>query len=86
MANPNVAAVADKLMRSKYIGTIKQLFGTRVVNDPNLLGSETMFAIGRYQFEDPAFHAFSSKYDAWLEGHARLTQAELRGLRLFNDR
>jgi cytochrome c peroxidase len=86
MANPNVAAVADKLMHSKYIGTIKQLFGTRVVNDPNLLVSEAMFAIGRYQFEDPAFHPFSSKYDAWLEGHARLTQAELRGLHLFNDK
>jgi cytochrome c peroxidase len=86
MANPNVAAVADKLMHSKYIGTMKQLFGARVVNDQNLLVSEAMFAIGRYQFEDPAFHPFTSKYDAWLEGHARLTQAELHGLRLFNDK
>jgi len=29
MANPNVASVADKLMHSKYIGTLKQLFGPR---------------------------------------------------------
>jgi cytochrome c peroxidase len=86
MANPSVEAVADKLMHSKYLGTMKQLFGPRVVSDPNLLVSEAMFAIGRYQFEDPAFHPFTSKYDAWLEGHARLTQAELHGLRLFNDK
>jgi cytochrome c peroxidase len=86
MANPDVASVADKLVHSKYIGTLKQLFGPRIVNDPNLLVSEAMFAIGRYQFEDPAFHPFSSKYDAWLEGRARLTQTELRGLRLFNDK
>jgi cytochrome c peroxidase len=44
-----------------------------------------MFAVGRYQIEDPSFHAFTSKYDYWLEGHARLTYAELRGMRLFND-
>jgi cytochrome c peroxidase len=86
MANANPAAVADKLRHSKYIGQIKQLFGPRVVNDPDLLLSEAMFAIGRYEFEDSAFHPFSSKYDAWLEGHARLTQTELRGLRLFNDK
>jgi cytochrome c peroxidase len=86
MANPNAAAVADKLMHSKYIGSIKQLFGTRIVDDPDLLVSEAMFSIGRYQFEDQAFHPFSSKYDAWLEGDARLTQAELRGLRLFSDK
>jgi cytochrome c peroxidase len=86
MANPSVAAVADKLMHSKYLATMKQLFGPRVANDPDLLVSEAMFAIGRYQFEDPAFHPFTSKYDAWLEGHARLTQAELHGLRLFNDK
>jgi cytochrome c peroxidase len=86
MANPSLGSVADKLAHSKYIGTFKQLFGPRVVNDPKLLVSEAMFAIGRYQFEDPAFHQFSSKYDAWLEGRARLTQTELRGLRLFNDK
>lgn len=85
MANPSVDAVADKLMHSKYTNTMKQLFGPRVTSDPNLLVSEAMFAIGRYQFEDTAFHPFTSKYDAWLEGHARLSQAELRGLHLFND-
>jgi cytochrome c peroxidase len=46
---------------------------------------EAMFAIGRFQIEDPSFHPFTSKYDAWLQGQARLTATEMRGLRLFND-
>jgi cytochrome c peroxidase len=49
------------------------------------LVSEALFAIARYEFEDPAFHPYTSKYDAWLEGRARFTPAELRGYRLFND-
>jgi cytochrome c peroxidase len=35
--------------------------------------------------EDQSFHAFSSKYDDWLEGKTRLSAAELHGMRLFND-
>ena len=32
-----------------------------------------------------SFHPFTSKYDFWLEGKARLSPAELRGYLLFND-
>ena len=28
---------------------------------------------------------YTSKYDYWLEGRARMSEAEMRGLRLFND-
>ncbi len=44
-----------------------------------------MFAVARYQIEDPSFHPYTSKFDFWLEGRARLTPAELRGYVLFND-
>ena len=86
MANTDPHAVATKLLAAKYIKDIKAIFGPRVVKDEDLLISEAMFAVARYQFEDQSFHPFSSKYDAWLEGKARLTQAELHGLRLFNDK
>jgi cytochrome c peroxidase len=85
MANADPHAVAQKLLATKYIDQFKKLFGPRIVNDPGMLVDEAMFAVSRYQFEDVSFHEFSSKYDAWLEGKARLTHAELRGLRLFND-
>jgi cytochrome c peroxidase len=85
MANPSVADVARKLENAPYLDQFKKLFGDSIVNRPGMLVEEAMFAVGRYQFEDASFHQFTSKYDYWLQGHARLTQAELRGLRLFND-
>jgi cytochrome c peroxidase len=85
MANPDIESVAAKLAKAPYANKFRQLFGPAIFNDPNRLTAEAMFAVGRYEFEDPSFHAFTSKYDGWLQGKARLTQAELRGLRLFND-
>ncbi|EIM96307.1 di-heme cytochrome c peroxidase [Paraburkholderia hospita] len=85
MANKSTGEVVHKLLNAKYLDQFKQLFGDRIINQPDLLFDEAMFAVGRYQFEDPSFHRFTSKYDYWLQGKARLTQAEMRGLRLFND-
>lgn len=85
MANADPHAVATKLLGTKYIDGFKQLFGAGIVNNPSMLVDEAMFAVARYQFEDASFHEFSSKYDAWLEGKARLTSTEMRGLHLFND-
>ena len=85
MANPSVAEVARKLAHSRYRSSFVQLFGEGIVADPEQLVDEAMFAIGRFEIEDPSFHPFTSKYDAWLEGKARLTPAEQRGLALFND-
>ncbi|WP_296655177.1 cytochrome c peroxidase [Paraburkholderia sp.] len=85
MANTSIEQVSAKLEKSPYAKSFTQLFGSRIFNDPKMVVSEAMFAISRYQVEDPSFHPYNSKYDRWLEGHARLTQAELRGMRLFND-
>lgn len=85
MANTSIEDVANKLMHSRYRQSFALLFGPGILNDPQQLVSEAMFAIGRFQIEDPSFHPFTSKYDAWLQGQARLTPAEMRGLRVFND-
>jgi cytochrome c peroxidase len=85
MANASEADVARKLAHTRYRQSFTQLFGPAILSDPPQLVSEAMFAIGRFEIEDPSFHPFTSKYDAWLQGRARLTLAELRGLKLFND-
>lgn len=85
MANTSVDTVAGKLEHASYAKRFSELFGQRIFGDHKLLVSEAMFAISRYQVEDPSFHPYNSKYDRWLEGRARLTRAELHGLRLFND-
>jgi cytochrome c peroxidase len=85
MANRSVDAVARKLSAARYRGMFTALFGPAILSKPALLVSEAMSAVSRYQIEDRSFHRFDSKYDYWLEGRARLSPAELRGLRLFND-
>jgi cytochrome c peroxidase len=77
--------IAEKLRNGPYAEKFAALFGPRILKDPNLLAQEALFAIGRYQVEEPSFHPYTSKYDYWLEGKARLTEAETHGLRLFND-
>lgn len=85
MANRSEAEVAAKLRAAPYTAQLVQIFGPTVLKQPGLLLAEAMFAVARYQFEDASFHPYSSKFDAWLEGHAKLSAAELRGWRLFND-
>jgi cytochrome c peroxidase len=53
--------------------------------NPRLLVYEAMFAVARFEIEDPSFHPYSGRYDADLEGRVRLTAEEARGLRLFED-
>ncbi len=77
--------VARKLRGSRYAKRLVALFGSAVLHQPRLLVSEALFALARYQVEDPSFHPFTSKYDAWLQGRARFTPAQARGYRVFND-
>ncbi len=77
--------VAAIIERQPYAKAFLQLFGPNVFEDPKQTVSEALFAIARYQIEDPKFHAFNSKYDAWLQGKARLSPQEMRGYLAFND-
>ncbi|MDE2051296.1 MAG: cytochrome-c peroxidase [Gammaproteobacteria bacterium] len=79
------ARVLGKLETAPYAQDFVRLFGPGVFENPHLAIDEAMFAIARYQIENPDFHPFTSKFDAWLAGKARFTPAELRGYRLFND-
>lgn len=85
MANRSPDEAAAKLERSDYKALFVQLFGPAILENRKMLLSEAMFAVARYQVEEPSFHPYTSKYGHWLEGKARLTQAELQGLRVFND-
>jgi cytochrome c peroxidase len=85
MANANQAAVAAKLRQAGYADALARIVGASVRGDDRLLVGEAMFALARYQIEDIAFHSYTSKFDAWLEGRARFTPAEMRGYQAFND-
>lgn len=85
MAAASEAEVFAKLQQAPYADDFTRLFGDNVWRQPGLVVQEALFAIARYQIEDPSFHPFSSKFDAWLQGKARFTRAELRGYLAFND-
>lgn len=85
MDGGSIETVAAKLHQASYAPRFVELFGPAIFGNPQMLVSEAMFAVGRYQFEDVSFHPYTSKFDYWLEGKARLNADELRGYSLFND-
>ena len=85
MDGGDIATVSAKLRNASYAKLFAELFGPGVFGNSRLLVEEAMFAVGRYQVEEPSFHPYTSKFDYWLEGKARLSEAEMRGYQLFND-
>jgi cytochrome c peroxidase len=85
MGQRDVASVRDRLRAASYAKSFVTLFGGRIFDEPLRLVDEAMFAVARYEIEDPSFHPYDSKYDAYLEGSAPLTAAEWRGLQAFED-
>jgi cytochrome c peroxidase len=85
MSNSSVADVLDHIKRAPYAEGLKELFGPTLFEQPALALDEALFAIVRYQLEEPSFHRYDSKYDAYLAGKAKLSEAEARGLKLFED-
>ncbi len=75
----------DRLKRASYAEEMKALFGPAIFAQPALAFDEVLFAIVRYQLEERSFHLYDSKYDAYLAGKAKLSEAEERGLKLFED-
>ncbi|HEY4319705.1 MAG TPA: cytochrome c peroxidase [Gemmatimonadales bacterium] len=85
MANRDPVAVAAQIRRAPWYSRLVRIFGAAMLADPARLVDEAMFAVARYEVEDPSFHPYASRYDAYLEGRATLTAAEARGLRAFDD-
>jgi len=85
MDGGSIATVATKLRHASYAKRFTELFGETIFRQPPLLVSEAMFAVARYQIEEPSFHPYTSKFDYWLEGKASLSESEMRGYKLFND-
>jgi cytochrome c peroxidase len=85
MSNSSAAEVLDRLERAPYAEDLKQLFGPLLFEQPALALDEALFALVRYQVEERSFHPYDSKYDAYLAGKAQLSEAEARGLKLFDD-
>jgi cytochrome c peroxidase len=85
MDNHSAKDVLDRVKNAPYAEDLKLLFGAHIFDQPELALSEVLFALARFQFEDPSFHPYDSKYDYYLAGKAKLSEVEARGLKLFED-
>jgi cytochrome c peroxidase len=85
MANTSVAALSAAIGKN-HGSQIGLLAGKGMLDDPASIVAEAGFAIARYEMEDPAFHRFNSKYDAYLAKKETLSAKEMRGLKIFEDR
>jgi cytochrome c peroxidase len=85
MDGGSVARIASLLRRAPYAWRLTQLFGPSIFDRAGQAVAEAMFAVARYQIEDPSFHPYASTFDRWLEGRATFTPAQARGYALFND-
>jgi len=85
MANADASAVRDRLLTRPYLAEFEAVYGAAILSDPDATLAAIGAALAAFETEDPAFHPFSSKFDAWLAGEATLSAQELEGLALFNN-
>jgi cytochrome c peroxidase len=85
MANRDTASVVEALRRAPYAGDFRHLFGQAIFDDPEAAFDGALDAFGAFEESAADFYPYSSKYDAYLAGKAKLTPVEARGLALFED-
>jgi cytochrome c peroxidase len=86
MANQDAAEVVSRLRASpESLAPFVAAYGEEPLADPARTLVDMGEAIAAFETEAPEFTPFSSKFDAWLAGSAQLSEAEVRGLTLFNN-
>ncbi len=87
MHNPNQLSVVLKIRAADYAPLFRRVFGAAALNTNNYATTYQQITKAIAAFEStPVFSPFSSKYDAYLKGKARLTRTEKRGLDLYNGK
>jgi cytochrome c peroxidase len=84
MANGDAATVVAKLRIATYAEDFRVLFGDNVFDDADGAFLRARFALEAYEKSAPELQPFDSKYDLFLHGKVKLSDAELRGFALFN--
>ena len=85
MANDDAAGVVAKVRNADYAGELQKIFGAGVFDKNGRAFAAITEALEAYEQSPSDFYPYSSKYDAYLAGRAKLSAPEARGLALFND-
>jgi cytochrome c peroxidase len=84
MNNKTKASVVARVRSGSYAGALRDVFGAGVLDDDDRGYAAITAALAAYE-RSPELAPFSSRYDAYLAGEAKLTPAESRGLSLFES-
>jgi len=84
LASP--ADLAARLAKADYAQDFAALYGSDIFSRPDDALHAVGLAVQQFELEDVRFRAFTSKFDAFLDGRTSLTSAEARGLAAFEDR
>jgi cytochrome c peroxidase len=84
MAN-TVAGVARALRASASAPVLREALGTDALGTDEAAFAAAVRALGAFEQDYDEFNPYTSKYDAFLTGRARLGAKEKRGLELFED-
>ncbi len=85
MANHDLHELAGRLRAGPEADALAAAASRTVLQEDSRLVSLAAEALARFELEDPSFHPYDSRYDAYLRGTGRLTAQELRGLELFDS-
>ena len=84
MGNPDAQAVVTKVSLAPYAAQFQAVFGADIFSHPTEAYDAIASSLASFERTN-AFAPFDSKYDAYQEGRATLTDSEARGLAAFND-
>ena len=79
------AKVAAAVKASPYAEDFRKAFGAHVFDSDDKTFASVLESLEAFEQTPQKFYPYTSKYDAFLAGRAKLNDAEMRGLRLFND-
>jgi cytochrome c peroxidase len=85
MANRDEASAIEHILAAGYGPRFQALFGEVALKDPKTGFAALTEAIETFEQKRDVFFPFTSKFDYWLEGMAKLTEAEKRGFKAFVD-
>src|SRR5664280_96068 len=83
--NRDAAAVVAKVQASSYARLFKAVWGRSIFADTTAAYAAIARSIAAFE-RSPKVSAFSSKYDAYLAGRAKLTGAQKNGMDLFTGK
>ncbi len=81
----SVPGVANAVRKSPHAVKLRAALGDDALATDSKAFAAVTRALGAFEEDYAEFSPYTSKYDAWLTGHAQLSAQERRGLELFDD-